>query len=92
MRAADAAGEPLLLLGGGSNLVLPDAGFDGTAVLIRNRGVERVGDALVVAAGEPWDDLVARSVAEQLAGMDVDDPDYNDLVNKLNQAAADCSA
>lgn len=70
VRAVDRAGEPLLLLGGGSNLVLPDAGFDGTAVLIRNRGIERVGDALVVAAGEPWDDLVARSVAEQLAGME----------------------
>ena len=31
-------------------------------------------------------------LTEQLAGMDVDDPDYNNLVNKLNQAAADCNA
>lgn len=31
-------------------------------------------------------------LTEQLADMDVDDPDYNDLVNKLNQAAADCNA
>jgi UDP-N-acetylmuramate dehydrogenase len=70
VRDADQAGQPLLMIGGGSNLVLPDEGFAGTVVLIRTRGVERVGDALVVAAGEPWDDLVARSVTEQLAGME----------------------
>jgi UDP-N-acetylmuramate dehydrogenase len=70
VREADGAGQPLLLIGGGSNLVLPDEGFAGTVVLIRTRGIERVGDALVVAAGEPWDELVARSVAEQLAGME----------------------
>ncbi len=70
VREADDGGQPLLMIGGGSNLVLPDEGFAGTVVLIRTRGVERVGDALVVAAGEPWDDLVARSVTEQLAGME----------------------
>jgi UDP-N-acetylmuramate dehydrogenase len=70
VRDVDRAGDSLLLLGGGSNLVLPDAGWPGTVVLIRNRGVERIGDALLVAAGEPWDELVARSVSEQLAGME----------------------
>ncbi|HSP38937.1 MAG TPA: UDP-N-acetylmuramate dehydrogenase [Frankiaceae bacterium] len=70
VRDVDRSGEPLLLIGGGSNLVLPDEGFPGTVVLIRTRGVERMGNALVVAAGEPWDALVARSVTEQLAGME----------------------
>jgi UDP-N-acetylmuramate dehydrogenase len=70
VRDVDRPGEPLLLIGGGSNLVLPDEGFPGTVVLIRSRGVERVGDALVVDAGEPWDELVARSVSEELAGFE----------------------
>ncbi len=72
--AADRAGEPVLVLAGGSNLVIADAGFDGTVVAIRTRGVEasrRDGHArLQVAAGEPWDGLVARCVAEGLAGFE----------------------
>ena len=39
MRAADAAGEPLLVLGGGSNLVVADEGFDGTVLQVATRGV-----------------------------------------------------
>jgi UDP-N-acetylmuramate dehydrogenase len=50
--------------------VAPDEGWPGDAVLVRSRGVERDGDALRVQAGEPWDDLVARTVAERLAGME----------------------
>jgi UDP-N-acetylmuramate dehydrogenase len=70
VRSVDRAGDPLLLIGGGSNLVLPDDGFPGTVVLIRSRGVRRDADALTVAAGEPWDELVALSVDEHLAGME----------------------
>ena len=61
--AADDAGERVLLIGGGSNLVIADAGFAGTVVHIATRGVRVVelADAveLVVAAGEPWDEVVA---------------------------------
>ncbi|MGN6333234.1 MAG: UDP-N-acetylmuramate dehydrogenase [Motilibacteraceae bacterium] len=76
VRTADEAGEPLLVLGGGSNLVVADAGFDGTVVRIATRGVrvEQVdacgGSNIVVEAGEPWDDLVARTVAEGWAGVE----------------------
>jgi UDP-N-acetylmuramate dehydrogenase len=74
VRAADAAGEPVLLVGGGSNLVVGDDGFPGTAVLLRSRGVavSPAEDAveLTVQAGEPWDDLVARAVAEGWAGIE----------------------
>jgi len=70
VREADEAGRPLLLLGGGSNVVAPDEGWPGDVVLVRTRGVERTGDALRVQAGEPWDDLVAHTVAERLAGME----------------------
>jgi len=74
--AADAAAEQVLLLGGGSNLVLPDAGVAGTVVLIRTSGIRTTdagadGSVLVsVAAGEPWEPLVVRTVTAGLAGME----------------------
>ena len=64
------ADEPLLLLAGGSNLVLPDAGWPGLVVRIETRGVARAGEAVEVQAGEPWDDLVAATVADGLAGFE----------------------
>lgn len=69
----DASG-PLLVLGGGSNLVLPDEGFDGTVVHIASTGQtrRREGGAVVVevAAGEDWDGLVATCVEEGLVGIE----------------------
>jgi UDP-N-acetylmuramate dehydrogenase len=70
VREADEAGRPMLLLGGGSNVIAPDAGWPGDVVLVRSRGVRRDGGQLVVQAGEPWDDLVAATVEQALAGME----------------------
>jgi UDP-N-acetylmuramate dehydrogenase len=70
VRDADEAGRPLLLLGGGSNLIAPDEGWPGDVVAVRSRGIERTGPELVVQAGEPWDDLVAYTVEQGLAGME----------------------
>ncbi|HEX5493489.1 MAG TPA: UDP-N-acetylmuramate dehydrogenase [Mycobacteriales bacterium] len=74
VRAADAEGTGVLLLGGGSNLVLADEGWAGLVVLLRSRGVSarRDGDRVLldVAAGEPWDELVARTVAEGWSGLE----------------------
>jgi UDP-N-acetylmuramate dehydrogenase len=75
VREADGAGEPLLLLAGGSNVVVADAGFDGTVVRVATRGVApaRAADgrvALDVAAGEPWEAVVERAQAEGLAGVE----------------------
>jgi UDP-N-acetylmuramate dehydrogenase len=75
VRAADEHGEPLLVLGGGSNLVIADEGFPGTVVRVTTRGFDITGDAdgqtsLTVAAGESWDEVVARCVAEGLAGLE----------------------
>ncbi len=72
LRACDAAGEPVLVLGGGSNLVAADDGFAGTAVRIATRGVRRQDAAATVsvAAGEPWDDLVAYAVEAGWAGVE----------------------
>jgi UDP-N-acetylmuramate dehydrogenase len=70
VRDADEAGRPLLLLGGGSNVVAPDEGWPGDVVAVRSRGVERTGGDLTAQAGEPWDDLVAYTVDNGLAGME----------------------
>jgi UDP-N-acetylmuramate dehydrogenase len=70
VRAVDAAGEPLLVLAGGSNVVIADEGFPGTVVLLRTRGVERRDGELRVQAGEPWDELVAGTVASGLQGFE----------------------
>ncbi|QNN51349.1 UDP-N-acetylmuramate dehydrogenase [Nocardioides mesophilus] len=75
VRAADGTGTPLLVLGGGSNLVVGDDGFDGTVVRVATRGVRVEQDAcsgatVHVAAGESWDDLVARAVDEGWIGVE----------------------
>ena len=70
--AADARGEPVLILGGGSNLVVADEGFDGTVIQVATSGVTMDGaaGAVTVAAGEDWDAVVAQTVAEGLAGLE----------------------
>jgi UDP-N-acetylmuramate dehydrogenase len=75
VRDAQADGEPLLVLGGGSNLVIGDGGFDGTVVHVATRGFEIATDArghtiLIVEAGEDWDSVVARTVAEGYGGLE----------------------
>ena len=65
---------PLRVLGGGSNLVVADAGVDALVVRIALRGLthrERGGAVeLTAAAGEPWDGVVARSVERGWAGLE----------------------
>ena len=79
VREADEAGTPLLVLGGGSNLVVADEGFAGTVVHVATTGVvadveddePACGGAVVrVAAGEVWDDLVARAVERGWVGVE----------------------
>jgi UDP-N-acetylmuramate dehydrogenase len=74
LKALSAADGSTLVVAGGSNLVIADAGFDGTVIRIGSRGisVERRGERLrvAVAAGEPWDAVVARCVEEGLAGVE----------------------
>jgi UDP-N-acetylmuramate dehydrogenase len=73
---ADAAGEPVLIVGGGSNLLIGDDGFDGVVVQVATRGIasesaDYCGGAVVqVAAGEPWDDLVAEAVRNGWTGVE----------------------
>jgi len=75
IRAADAADVPLLMLGGGSNLLAADAGFDGLVLQDRRRGVQvqeqTSGRATVrVPAGQPWDPVVEQAVAEGWSGIE----------------------
>ncbi|MFE9314078.1 UDP-N-acetylmuramate dehydrogenase [Streptomyces albidoflavus] len=70
VREADASGTPLLVIGGGSNLVIGDKGFDGTALLLATKGFRLDGTALELAAGEVWTDAVARTVEAGLAGIE----------------------
>lgn len=76
VREVDDAEQPLLLMAGGSNLVISDDGFDGTVVVVANRGVrvesqDRGGSVCVrVAAGEPWDDVVIRACEQGWAGVE----------------------
>jgi len=72
-----ATGEPWLVLGGGSNVVVSDEGFDGTVVLMRSAtySAEIVGEGhgnvrLRASAGHSWDDLVALAVREGWAGIE----------------------
>jgi len=78
------SGEEWMLLGGGSNMVVSDEGFDGTVIRVLTRGVavlatDAAADVeasasdqvrLRVQAGEPWDELVARTVAEGWSGLE----------------------
>ena len=68
--AVRSAYEPLLVLAGGSNVVIADDGFPGTVVRVLTAGVERDGARLTVQAGESWDALVARCVDDGLQGFE----------------------
>ena len=72
---ADAAGEPVLLVGGGSNLVVADEGFEGVMILVATRNIvadvsDCAGAMVTVAAGEPWDAVVAHTVANGWVGLE----------------------
>ncbi|EIC08504.1 UDP-N-acetylenolpyruvoylglucosamine reductase [Microbacterium laevaniformans OR221] len=76
LQEAWSQGEPWLVLGGGSNLLAGDEPFDGTVVLVRTSGIQRVEAPreghvrLRVEAGHNWDDLVEYTVAAGLAGIE----------------------
>ncbi|PZU35452.1 MAG: UDP-N-acetylmuramate dehydrogenase [Actinomyces sp.] len=75
VRQADAEGRPLLVIGGGSNILAADAGFDGVVVRDARTEVELVSDSacggvqITATAGATWDDLVRRAVASHWGGF-----------------------
>jgi UDP-N-acetylmuramate dehydrogenase len=71
---ADERNLPTHVLGGGSNTVFDDAGFDGLVICVGLRGTEITfaDDAALVtaAAGEDWDPLVASTIGNDLSGVE----------------------
>jgi UDP-N-acetylmuramate dehydrogenase len=70
VEALRAAVGPVLVMAGGSNLVVADEGLEGTVVRIVSGGVAVRDDRVTVAAGEPWDAFVAWCVDKGLAGVE----------------------
>ncbi|MDM7924281.1 MAG: UDP-N-acetylmuramate dehydrogenase [Pyrinomonadaceae bacterium] len=72
---ADERGLPVFVLGGGSNILVSDEGFDGLVLQIAIKGIEAAEDADGIArvragAGEDWDPFVAYCVERGLAGVE----------------------
>jgi UDP-N-acetylmuramate dehydrogenase len=75
VRDLDASAEPVLVLGGGSNVLVGDGGFEGTVLKITTRGItEEIaacsGAVITVAAGEPWDPLVRYAIEHGWSGLE----------------------
>ena len=75
VRDLDASSEPVLVLGGGSNVLVGDGGFEGTVLKITTRGItEEIaacsGAVITVAAGEPWDPLVRYAIERGWSGLE----------------------
>jgi UDP-N-acetylmuramate dehydrogenase len=75
VRSADEQGIPVLVVGGGSNLVVADEGYDGRVVVVRHTGLrsdaDTCGGAFVeIGAGENWDDVVATAVERGWVGIE----------------------
>ena len=71
---ADAQKVPVLLIGGGSNLLISDEGFAGLVVHTDVHGVQvqEIGDLVFVTAacGEPWDQFVATCLSSGIHGLE----------------------
>ena len=75
VKAADKAGEQVLILGGGSNLLISDAGFAGTVIRVESKGNALDYDAcsggmIEVSAGEDWDKFVALTIEKGFADLE----------------------
>ena len=74
--AIEAAGDtPILIIGGGSNVLIADSGFEGTVIRISNNQAESEVDAcsgatLTIGAGENWDSFVATTISRGYAGLE----------------------
>lgn len=73
VRTADASGDPLLVVGGGSNLVVADDGWDGLVALSRADEINLLGSpsavVVVADAGVVWDELVQLTIDKGLSGL-----------------------
>ena len=70
VREADSEGTPVLVLGGGSNLVVGDEGWSGRTIRIATDGIDIDGELVTAEAGVDWDRLVRASLDAGLAGLE----------------------
>jgi UDP-N-acetylmuramate dehydrogenase len=75
VKSADDSKTPLLILGGGSNVLISDSGFAGTVVRVETTGNSYEIDAcsggtLTVSAGSDWDEFVALTIDKGLANLE----------------------
>lgn len=70
MRALAGEDDPVLVLGGGSNVVVADDLTGLTVVRLGNRDVTIEGPLLRAQAGADWDDVVVRAVGADLGGLE----------------------
>jgi UDP-N-acetylmuramate dehydrogenase len=74
--AIEAAGDsPILIMGGGTNILVSDSGFEGTVIHISNNSLKSEVDAcsgatLTIGAGENWDEFVAMTIERGFAGLE----------------------
>jgi UDP-N-acetylmuramate dehydrogenase len=74
--AIEEAGDtPILIMGGGTNVLIADKGFEGTVIRISNNSVQAEVDAcsgatLTIGAGEDWDVFVQTTIASGFAGLE----------------------
>ena len=74
--AIEAAGDsPVLIIGGGTNVLIADSGFEGTVIHISNHAVTSEVDAcsgatLTIGAGENWDEFVQTTINRGFAGLE----------------------
>ena len=74
--AIEEAGDtPILIMGGGTNVLIADKGFEGTVIRISNNSVQSEVDAcsgatLTIGAGEDWDTFVQTTIANGFAGLE----------------------
>jgi UDP-N-acetylmuramate dehydrogenase len=71
----DAGDTPILIMGGGTNVLIADKGFEGTVIRISNNSVQSEVDAcsgatLTIGAGEDWDVFVQTTIASGFAGLE----------------------
>lgn len=61
---------PFLIIGGGSNILFSDQGFDGLVIKNELKGINFVGESVTASSGEIWDDFVSEVVSRGLYGVE----------------------
>jgi UDP-N-acetylmuramate dehydrogenase len=61
---------PLGVIGGGTNLVVSDAGFDGVVLRFRARRIDASGTVVTAGAGATLEDLIERTIQQGLRGLE----------------------